>query len=57
MTKYKITHKETKEEIIVGAEDKESALQIVCSNIRFASSLKNCCGWWDTKDVEIEELT
>jgi|WetSurMetagenome_2_1015567.scaffolds.fasta_scaffold838531_2 hypothetical protein len=55
MIKFKITHKATKEEITVGANDKESALQIVCSENAFVPSLKNYCGWWERTQVDITE--
>ena len=55
MIKYKLTHKETKETLNVWAKNKESALQIVCSEQSFSDKLKNNCGWWERSQVEIIE--
>jgi hypothetical protein len=55
MIKYKVTHKITKETRTVWAKDKESALQIFCSESNFVGCDKNSSGWWDRKDVDIIE--
>ena len=55
--KFKAHNTKTDQETTVRAPDKEAVLRLVCSDQeRVSPELREAVGWWDRKDVVIEEI-